>query len=130
MNLDYIVPFLPLISALVLGGAGGLWVILNRRGGDKTKNTVPPAPTWPEMWKQMQEVSAENAQRFAAQEARIQHLEDRTEKLHRERTALINIIGALADQWPSDHPKPNLSTYDIEVIGGDTLPHKFRRPRA
>lgn len=39
------------IVVLILGGAStGIWVMVNRRDGDKTARKNPLPPTWPEMW--------------------------------------------------------------------------------
>ena len=109
--------WIPITIGLILGGAGGVWAILNRRGGQRFAAKHPAPPTWPEMWARME-----------AQEKRIDGLEklivdkDRTSQA-RDR-AFANILLAASRQWPANAPGPIFDTRDTDVLG-DTVPAEW-----
>lgn len=106
--------FWPLISALIIGAAGGWWAIVNRRGGEKFRARNPLPPSWPEQWARIDALEA----RIDAQDAQIEVLQKRDQ-------ATRNVLRALADQWPHED-LPVLNQNDVEVLA-DTLPVEWAR---
>lgn len=108
-----LIPWLPpIIVAIIMVTGGGIWAIVNRRGGDKTRLKVPPPPTWPEMWARME-----------AQDSKIEQLESRIEVRDR---AFTNILADAAKQWPKDAPGPTFDQADLDALG-DTIPASWAR---
>lgn len=85
----------------------GMWAFINRKGTEKFQGTAPLPATYQQMWD------------------RMGILERDVESLKSSLRASRSIIYDLADQWPSDYPKPVLNQDDVDVAG-DTLPHRFR----
>lgn len=66
---------------LILGGAStGIWVIVNRRGGEKAARKNPLPPTWPEMW------------------ARIDAQDEKIDELERLLLAATGEVGTLTSE--------------------------------
>jgi hypothetical protein len=43
----------PLLVVIVGGIITGIFMLVNRRGGEKEKNKTPLPPSWPEMWQRI-----------------------------------------------------------------------------
>ena len=96
-----------IIVGLILASAAGIWVIINRRGGDKARERVPLPPTWPEMWARME-----------AQDKKIEAMEQRVEARDR---AFTSVLADAARQWPKDAEGPYFDKAAIEILA-DTMP--------
>lgn len=110
----------------VLGTVGaGIWALINRLGSEKFRQRALPPPTWPDMWKRMEEQRV----RMDEQTDRIKALEDeREERAVRDR-AITNILMSIARQWPPEHPPPVLDSDDLDILGEDTVPAQWFRFR-
>jgi len=95
---------LPFLLLLFGGSVTGLWVIINRRGGDKTKAKVPLPPTWPEMWA-----------RIDALEKRVGVLEDEKEALQRTNGAMLAHIRILEGAYPTPPGAPKRPDWTAEL---------------
>ena len=110
-----IVPFLPIISAILVVVIGGVIGIYQMRYGRRKDQERPLPPTWPEMWAKISELD----DKLKAQE----------ETIEKRDKALGNILTALVDQWPADRPAPIFDPEDLAVVS-DIMPGKWaRRPR-
>ena len=95
---------LPFLLLIVGGSVTGVFVIINRRGGDKTKAKVPLPPTWPEMWA-----------RIDALEKRVGTLEDDKEKLERINTAMLTHVRLIESMIPTPPGAPKRPDWTQEL---------------
>lgn len=135
-----ITPWLPLIGGVILAIVGGIFAIVNRRGGEAARR----APTWVELATEnrllredLKAAAAELRQArkdvLAAEEVAgdltdlRRDFEDFTEQVEaRDRVTLL-VLASAADQWPASEPGPTFDhIVDLDVID-DTLPPAWRR---
>jgi hypothetical protein len=101
------------IILLVLGGIiTGTYAIVNRRGGERARNKNAPPPTWPEMWKRIDEQDTridelnEIITDMKSEHGReIQNMKDAHEQERRawrdERMEIIHHVKVLEDLVPT-----------------------------
>lgn len=84
----------PILLLLVGSSATGIWVLLNRRGGEKAARRNPLPPSWPEMWARIDE-----------QDTRIDALETALARVQHEKAEIIRHVKTLEAGYP-DPPGP------------------------
>ena len=111
-------------AAVVTVVGGGIFTILNRRGGERAKRE----PTWGELVEENRALREELRQLEERLERRLTAQDEKITTQDRKIFALTRSLETIARHWPPDHPVPDLDADDVEVLA-DSLPLPFRRRR-
>lgn len=123
------VPWVSLLGTLITVIGGGVFLVINRRGGERARRD----PSWKELVdenraqrEEFNQYKTETEERFEALEASNKK---RFDELENKVGALTRIVQTTAEQWPESHPIPEFDPRDIEILA-HTIPRRFRaRPR-
>ena len=109
------------IAAIITVVGGGIFAILNRKGGERARTV----PSWVELEDANRKLRTEmSGIRKEMDELRASLQELKTEQIERD-VAITNVLYDIAKQWPRDVSAPSFNSRDLEVLG-DTIPRPWR----
>lgn len=109
------------IAAIITVVGGGIFAILNRKGGERARTV----PSWVELEDANRKLRTEmSGIRKEMDELRASLQELKTEQIERD-VAITNVLHDIAKQWPRDVSAPSFNSRDLEVLG-DTIPRPWR----